>query len=353
MRTRRLCSTGPLAVALTLALAATAGADEVVLISNTTYNAPGGRVRGQIQGETPTSVQIQATVGGAQEIPVDQIEQINYDGQPASLPLAQTRESAGAMAEAAELYQKSATEAAGKPLIATAAEFGRARSLAQLALADPSKADEAIGLLDRFIQAHPKSRQLGPALETLARLNLQRGDFAKADKALSDLSAIPWAADRAAVMKTRVQVKQGQAQEALTSLNSILGSAQKGSAKFFEATLAKAETLVALKKYDEALSTVQTVIDAAPPEDVAVQALAHNTLGDCYRAAGRPKDALFAYLQTDVLYDGDKEQHPRALYEISQLWQALRRDDRSAETMQRLKEQYPQSPWIAGPPGGR
>ena len=41
-------------------------------------------------------------------------------------------------------------------------------------------------------------------------------------------------------------------------------------------------------------------------------ASAYNTLGDCLRAAGRPKDALIAYLHTDVLFAKDKEQHPRA-----------------------------------------
>ena len=55
------------------------------------------------------------------------------------------------------------------------------------------------------------------------------------------------------------------------------------------------------------------MIQAAPAEDVPAQAAAYNTLGDCLRAANRPKDALLAYLHTDLLYSKDKEEHPRAL----------------------------------------
>ena len=41
-------------------------------------------------------------------VPTDQIVSIRYDGQPATLQLAETRESAGQLAEAAELYKKAA-----------------------------------------------------------------------------------------------------------------------------------------------------------------------------------------------------------------------------------------------------
>ena len=92
------------------------------------------------------------------------------------------------------------------------------------------------------------------------------------------------------------------------------------------------------------------MIQGAPAEDAATQAAAHNTLGDCLRAAGRPKDALYAYLHTDLLFFKDKEQHPRALAQIVQIWRELKRHDRADEALDRLKAEYPKSPYLNAPP---
>ncbi|MEJ7640525.1 MAG: tetratricopeptide repeat protein, partial [Singulisphaera sp.] len=150
-------------VVLALALSATAWADEIVLIPGSTIKAPGGRVRGQIQAESPSEVVIQL---GAKEqtVPTDQIDSIRYDGQPPSMTLAESRESGGALAEAAELYKKAAAEAEDKPFILQAAQYHQAKALADLALADPERATAAAGLLEAFLKAHPQSRHIAPAL---------------------------------------------------------------------------------------------------------------------------------------------------------------------------------------------
>jgi hypothetical protein len=100
-----------------------------------------------------------------------------------------------------------------------------------------------------------------------------------------------------------------------------------------------------MKKFPEAETLLREVIQANPPEDAEAQAPAYNTLGDCLRAANRPKDALIAYLHTDVLYSKDKEEHPRALHGISAMFRALKQDARADEFAQRLKQEYPRSVW--------
>jgi hypothetical protein len=62
-------------------------------------------------------------------------------------------------------------------------------------------------------------------------------------------------------------------------------------------------------------------------------------------AAGRPKDALLAYLKTDILYSDAKDEHARALAKIRDIWLALKQDQRSAEVAERLRGLYPQSPY--------
>ncbi len=348
MSARRLLRVGPLPLALVFGLATVARSDVIKLIPDSTVKAPGGQISGQITDETPTQVRIRATIGGEQAIPVDQIDSVSYDSLTPSFTLAESRENVGSLVEAAELYQKATGEAQGKPFVERAAQFGRARVLTQLGLADPSRADEAIGVLDAFVRANGSSRQLGSALENLIRLSLQKGDTARAESALTELSSkVPWAADRAAVFQARILSRKGQYDQAVAALDKLIAEAPEGSAKAREAMLAKAESLAASKKYKEAEAVVRDVIKGAPPEDATIQAEAHNTLGDCRRVAGRPKDALIAYLKTDVLYDSDKAQHPRALAQIAQIWRELKQDRRADEVLERLRQQYPQSPWAS------
>ena len=230
-------------------------------------------------------------------------------------------------------------------MIAQAAQFRRADILADAALVAPAKATEAINELDDFIKKYPGSRHLGPALEALIKLHLQKGETAKAEADLTMLSErVPTASDRAAVLKARVLSKSGKNDQAIAALDKIIVT-NKTPVQTREAKLIKAECLVASNKYDEALATVQEVIKDSPPEAVEVQALAYNTLGDCYLAAHRSKDALHAYLHTDLLYDKDKEQHPRALARIEQIFRDLKQDGRAEEVRERLRKEYPQSPW--------
>lgn len=324
-------------------------ADEIVLIPNATFKLPGGRVRGQISSETPAEVKIKPPTGAEQVVPTDQIASITYDGQPPSLALAESRESAGNLADAADLYKKAATEAASKPLAAQAANFGRLRVLSDQAFSSPDKADAVITELDAFLKANPGSRHTAPALELLIRLALTKNDVARAETALGELTAkVPSAADRSVIWKARIASRKGQYDQAIAELDRLLAAASADPAKAREIKLAKAEALTAAKKFEPGLAIVLEVIKESPPEAADVQAIAHNTLGDCYRAAGRPKDALIAYLQTDILYDKDKEQHPRALAQIAQIFRELKQDGRADEVQDRLKQLYPNSPYARG-----
>ena len=89
--------------------------DDVSLIPGTTVKqAIGGRVRGKVQSESPTEVVV--TLGtNTMTVPTDQIVSIRYDGQSANYQLGESREAAGQLAEAAELYKKAAAETTGAP----------------------------------------------------------------------------------------------------------------------------------------------------------------------------------------------------------------------------------------------
>jgi tetratricopeptide (TPR) repeat protein len=333
--------------ALAALLAHPALADEVTLLPGAALKVPGGKLTGQITAETPTTLTIGPPGGTAQNVPVEAIASVTYTGQPASFTLAESRVAAGNLADALDQYARAAQDAAGRPLIAQTAQFARARALAELAKGDPKRANEAIAALDGFVRANPRSRHLGLALETLARLSLARKDAARAGTAAAQLAAIPWAADRAAVLQARVQSLQGQADAAGKTLDALIAKLPAASPARAEARLIRAEVMAAGGNPAEAEAAAREVISEADPEAAEIQAQAHNTLGDCLRAGGKPKDALFAYLETDILYDADKEQHARALAAIGALWRELKQPERADEALARLKSLYPQSPYTA------
>ncbi|MDR3636163.1 MAG: tetratricopeptide repeat protein [Isosphaeraceae bacterium] len=342
---RRTLKAGSLALAL--AFSVSARADDITLVSGSNVKgAVGGHVRGDIQAESSKEVSVKLG-NNTIAVPTDQIVSIAYSKQPPSMSLAESRENAGALADAADLYKKAAGEASGTPFALQAALFHQANALAELALADPSKTAEAVGLLDSFVKTYPTGRHIVSALDSLARLQLNKGDYAGVEKTVAEMEKQPQSSDRAAVLKAKISAKKGEHDKAITSLDLLIKNAPEGSQRQREARLAKAESLAALKKYTEAEKEVTAVIKTLPKEDYQGMSAAYNTLGDCLRAAGKPKDALMAYLKTDVLFNKDKEQHPRALAQISQLWRVLKQDTRADEVFQKLKQEYPSSPYVA------
>lgn len=333
---------------LWLICAGAAGAqstDQVILVPGSTVKSAGGRVRGQVIAETPAEVKVQLGAN-TQSIPVDQVESITYGNQPASYVLAETREAAGAASEAAELYKKAAGDADGKPFVVQAAKFHQARAVADQAMADPTRLAEAIGLVDAFAKGNAGGRHVGPALELLARLQLQKGSTDQAEQAAASLAKVPGFAPRAAVLRARAAAAKGDQAAAIGEFDAIIAAAPEGSPGRRDAQLARAEALAASKKYPEAEAALREVIRSSPAEDAAAQSAAYNALGDCLRAAGKNKDALYAYLHTDLLYSKDKGQHARALARIVPLWRELKRDDRADEVLERLRQEYPKSPYL-------
>ena len=347
MPDRRLGLMMTLASGLVLPMlsAAVGLSDVVTLIPDaTTKGAAGGLVRGVVTSESPTKVEVKLG-NSVTTVPTHEIISITYDGHPPTLDQAQAKESANALAEAAELYKKAAAEASTKPFIAEDAAFGQVRVLAELAGNDSGKVGEATSALEVFSRTYKNGRHIGPALESLARLQIARGNYPGVEETLAQLAKLPKGDDRAALFRIKVLTRKGQLDQALIELDKVIASAPEGSAKRREAQLGKAETLLGQKKFAEAEAAVLAVIKEAGPEDAATQAAAHNALGDCLHAAGRNRDALYAYLHTDLLFSKEKEEHARSLAQIARIWRELSRPDRADETFERLKQEYPRSPF--------
>ena len=124
------------------------------------------------------------------------------------------------------------------------------------------------------------------------------------------MKRVPWAGEKSATWNAPVLSKRGKHAEAITAIDAVAAKLPEGSAQR-EALLAKAESLAGLSKFDDAEKLAREVIKSAEVGRGFRRAVTWNTLGDCLREANKPKEALLAYLHTDLLFGDDKEQHAR------------------------------------------
>jgi tetratricopeptide (TPR) repeat protein len=151
---------------------------------------------------------------------------------------------------------------------------------------------------------------------------------------------------RAAVASGRSLQAQGKHPEAIQQFDAVLAMADEGpdaANQKLAATLGRAISLAETGKADE--SAIEKVIVDTDTQEKQLQARAHNALGKCYEKAGRTKDALFAYLYVDIIYNTVPDAHAEALARLVPLWRAIGQDDRSRESREALQKRYAGSRW--------
>ena len=333
-----------LAAALLPAFVAPAYAiDEVVRQSE-------GSVRGTIKNVTSTEVTLEA-VGQSTAVPVTDIAAVRWDGEPPQLNITRTRESNGDLEFALQSYREIMGQAdASQNNLKTDLEFLIARTLARQAIADPSKKDPAIKALNEFVSSHSDFFRYYDALQWLGRVEAATGNFEAAKTAYGRVATAPLPALKMAAQNSlaRVKLKQDDLAGALADFDAVL--AQQGndaatSRQHFSAKLGRAIVLQRQGKQEDALKSLDEVIQQASPDDTAVQAEAFARRGESLEASGKEKDALLSYLHVDILVPGEPEPHAEALYHLTQLWAAAGQAERSADARRRLTEEYPESEW--------
>jgi tetratricopeptide (TPR) repeat protein len=98
-------------------------------------------------------------------------------------------------------------------------------------------------------------------------------------------------------------------------------------------------------KAEEGLALLQDLINKNDPQDVPLFARTYNALGKCHQKLNKPKDAVLAYLHTDVLFYTDADAHAEALYNLSKLWGDVNKQDRAVAARATLKERYAGTVW--------
>ncbi|QDV75274.1 tetratricopeptide repeat protein [Botrimarina mediterranea] len=331
-----------LSIALTLALAtAASAADQVRLVG-------GGSKSGKITTATRDGVTVD-TVDGAVNVPVGDLRFVILEEEPTLLTQARINFGNGGY-ETAEEMLSGLRETGGAPkLVKQEIAYYKAACAARLALGGSGDAQEAGRQMTAFIREHGDSFHYYEAVETLGDLRVSLGDFDQAERAYSQLAKAAGIAlkARAALLVGRMLQVQGKHEDALKRFDGLIGARvnDPGVAEAQRlAKLAKAESLAATGDLTAGLEIAREVIRSADEREAATLAAGYNALGRCYEAAGESKDALFAYLHTDLLFNTDPLTHAEALAHLGPLWREAGKPDAARDALDRLRRQYAATP---------
>ncbi len=284
------------------------------------------------------------------EIPVNQIETIFYSEEPISLKNAKTSILGERYEEALNWLGRLKNNSIARKELLEDIEFYSALSTAQLAKSGSGKIADAGRMMIAFIKNYPDSYHFFQSCETLGDLLAANRSFSQAEEYYAKVAKAPWPdyQMRAGVAIGRALLAQGKSDEAMKTFDKVLANQNQDplcQAQLQAAKLGKAAVLVAMKKNEEAVKLIDTVIRQANPEDAGTIARAYNISGNALRQAGKNKEALLAFLHVDLLYSSVPDAHAEALYNLAELWDEFHNTDRAIRARQILEQQYKNSPW--------
>jgi tetratricopeptide (TPR) repeat protein len=306
---------------------------------------------GTITAMTPDTITIE-TAGGAQVIAAETVKRVTLDLDPSELKTARNSALSGQYNRVPEELDK-ISPLPSNDFVRTEILFYRAKAIALMAisgeegtLSDAVKAvgdfvrDKAAESSYHFYEAselygdlamamgRPDGAQTyyGKLLEsksnlTLLRANTKMGDALNADGKFKEAIA---AYDKA----MNIEVNDPTAND----LKRLAG-------------VGRASALAETGKPDEGIAYLDELIKNEDSTKTELFGRAYNALGKCYMKQGKTKEAVHAYLFTDLLFFANAANHAEALYYLSQLWTTLNRPERAREAKQKLSERYQNTPW--------
>ena len=318
---------------------------------------PNDPLKGAIQEEGPAGIKIK--VGKeVVDVPALTIDRVNYKFKSPKLSAVEYRRPFGKvesalrpgtkadrratlLADALKGFKELDAELLDVPAAHRYMQFKVAEVLAYQAQDDPSKVDAAVAALSAFQKDFPSGWETVPCLKLLARLQEEKGDAAGALQTYRSLAQVPGAPpavrQESTVLVARSLLRGGKASEAEAELKGLQAKMsttdpQRPSVEVFLAQCRLAQGQ---------LGQVEAPLRAALQNtaDAAVRAAAHNLLGDYYLAKGQPGPAFWEYLYVDTLYNQDRDEHAKALYHLSKLFDKVKRDPtRARQCAERLKD---------------
>jgi hypothetical protein len=235
--------------------------------------------------------------------------------------------------EALKEYADLVPKFADKKLVQRNLEYRIARLLAKAAEDDPSQVEPAIDALNKFKTDNADSWQLLPAAKLLAGLREQTGNIDAAQKIYEELAgneALPKETrEEFSLSEVRLLIRGNKHADALKKLKDLGSSFGADDPRKAKLDVYVAACTAVVGKASEAEKQLKDLIGGKA--DNETKALACNALGDMHLRDGKSEDAFWDYLWVDVLYNQDREEHAKALFQLSKLFMTVKKDATRAE----------------------
>ena len=280
------------------------------------------KVLGTITDVSPTQIVV-ATVGGNRTIPVNEIQRLGLEGEPAALRQARSAALSGQYEQAIQQLESLELEANTRELLRQEVEFYRASAAANLVLQGNGEATAAVRQLLEFIRQNRRSLHFFEAVRLLGDLAVTLGSYENASRYYQELGKAPWPEAQLLATVLEGQALRGQAdyQAAIDKFDQALVTSFSDAEATRQQTLAligKATCLAELGQTEEARQMVEQVIAKNDPTDDELFAQAYLALGTVHRKSNQPLEAVLAYLHIDLLFFRQRDAHAEALYYLSQ-----------------------------------
>jgi tetratricopeptide (TPR) repeat protein len=285
------------------------------------------------------------------KIPVAEVLSIDFFGAPDEIRPARLAANAGRYEEALEDLKGIDRNTIEREAILQEVDYWTMFCNVRLALAGQGSLARAEEQASGFYNEHRSSYHLTSAIELWGDVLLASRKYgeARTQYAKLGLAKSNYFVARSAILTGICWQREEKHAEAIKDFDRALQAAKgdaAASSQLVEATLHRAVSRAATGNVAEAIKVVKDVIAKAPDvEDSRLMSRAYNALGDCYLQSGEEKAAREAFLHVDILYTSEKPERAKALYELAKLWTKLGNPARATDARDRLRKEYPGSPW--------
>jgi tetratricopeptide (TPR) repeat protein len=311
----------------------------------------GPPVAGKLGDITHDKVSLQ-TSSGTKEFAVNEIKFVQLPSEPRDLLEARIAALDGNDPRVLELVDKIPPPQLASEAIRQEVDYYRAMANAHLALdgqGDPAAAGKT---LLTWLRANANSYHYYDANQTTGDLLMSLGRNDQATPYYNEVASAPWPEfkQRAAVALGKALQADGKHLDAIKQFDAAIAAdtkAKSAEAQVAVAKIWKAKSLIELGDVKTGLQLVTEAIDKAPPDDLRLQADAYLIQGAAYTKLKQPKQAIYAYLHVDDVYNQVPAQHAEALAHLKDLWAQIDKPqtDRAQAAAETLKAKYPTSPW--------
>ena len=289
---------------------------------------------------------------GPTDIPANEIVRIIYDSSPPGLLDAQKAMLDGDYEKAIDALKKETPEDKRRE-VGDEIVFCRAYCAAKLALSGAADPRDAGNQMYKFITNSPNSYHYLKACELMGDIFVTLGTFDKAQEYYAKLGQAPWPdyKIRAQVALGRSYLAQDNSAAAGKAFDDALANDAPGDlaeAQRTAARIGKARCMVLIGKTDEALRSLNEILERTEDKSPEINAMAYNAQGTALRKAGKPKEAILAFLHVHLEYYTLPDLDAEAVANLEKLFTEDHKPVHSREMRGVLDEKYRNSRWAKG-----